>query len=247
MLTDYNANEIVAQINNEVINEMDIPEGYTVRTAGEQEDQKETMDFLIVAFGAALALMFFIMVAQFNSVSKPIIIFATVVFSVIGVLLGFSFTGMTISIVMTGVGFIALAGIVVKNGIILMEFIHELREKGEDLKEAIIDGGATRLTPVLLTASAAILGLIPLAIGMNIDFAGLFTHLDPNFFIGGESSVFWGPLAWTIIFGLLVTTFLTLIIVPCMYYTVERLKARFGRKGGTVEKRMEPVTQVPAE
>jgi multidrug efflux pump subunit AcrB len=247
VLTDYNANEIVAQINSQVINNMDIPEGYTVRTAGEQEDQEETMNFLIGAFSAALALMFFIMVAQFNSVTKPLIIFTTIVFSLIGILLGFSFTGMTISIVMTGVGFIALAGIVVKNGIILMEFIHEMREKGEDLKHAIIDGGTTRLTPVLLTAAAAILGLIPLAIGMNIDFAGFFTRFDPNFFIGGESSVFWGPLAWTIIFGLLVTTFLTLIIVPCMYYNVERLKGRFGKKGSLGSEKRIPATEVPAE
>ncbi len=231
VLTGYNANEIVARINGEVIDNMDVPEGYSVRTAGEQEDQQETMNFLAIAGISAILLMFIVMVFQFNSVSKPTIIFTTIIFSLIGVLLGFSLTGMTISIVMTGVGFIALMGIVVKNGIILMEFIEELRhQRGEDLKTAIIDGGTTRLTPVLLTASAAILGLIPLAIGMNIDFGGLFSRLDPNFFIGGESSVFWGPLAWTIIFGLLVTTFLTLIIVPCMYYNVERLKMKYGKK-----------------
>ncbi len=248
VLTGYNANEIVAQINNEVINNLDVPEGYIVRTAGEQEDQQETMNFLIAAFAAAIALMFFIMVAQFNSVTKPLIIFTTIIFSLIGILLGFSLTGMTISIVMTGVGFIALAGIVVKNGIILMEFIHELREQGEELREAIIDGGTTRLTPVLLTAAAAILGLIPLAIGMNIDFAGLFTSFNPHFFIGGESSVFWGPLAWTIIFGLLVTTFLTLVIVPCMYYNVERLKGRFIKKKPVAEKPRHLVAkEVPAE
>jgi multidrug efflux pump subunit AcrB len=189
------------------------------------------MNFLAIAAISAILLMFMIMVFQFNSVSKPLIIFTTIVFSLIGVLLGFSLTGMTISIVMTGVGFIALMGIVVKNGIILMEFIEELRhQRGEDLKTAIIDGGTTRLTPVLLTASAAILGLIPLAIGMNIDFGGLFARLNPHFFIGGESSIFWGPLAWTIIFGLLVTTFLTLVIVPCMYYNVERLKMRYSKK-----------------
>jgi multidrug efflux pump len=186
------------------------------------------------------------MVVQFNSITKPFIIFTTIVFSLIGILLGFSLSGMTISIVMTGVGFIALAGIVVKNGIILMEFIEELRQRGEDLKTAIIDGGATRLTPVLLTASAAILGLIPLAIGMNFDFGGLFTRFNPNFFIGGESSIFWGPLAWTIIFGLLVTTFLTLIIVPCMYYLVEKLKERFKIGSRAKAKAAEPQA-VPAE
>ena len=226
-----------------------MPDGYSVKTAGEQEDQQETVSFLIGAGLAALALMFIVMVAQFNSVTKPLIIFTTVIFSLIGVLLGFSLTGMTISIVMTGVGFIALGGIVVKNGIILMEFIEELRQRGEDLPTAIIDGGTTRLTPVLLTASAAILGLVPLAIGLNIDFVGLFTRLSPNFFIGGESSVFWGPLAWTIIFGLLVTTFLTLVVVPCMYYNVERLKNRFGRNRPPEVKTERPIrpVQVPAE
>ena len=226
-----------------------MPDGYRVKTAGEQEDQQETVSFLIGAGLAALALMFIVMVAQFNSVTKPLIIFTTVIFSLIGVLLGFSLTGMTISIVMTGVGFIALGGIVVKNGIILMEFIEELRQRGEDLPTAIIDGGTTRLTPVLLTASAAILGLVPLAIGLNIDFVGLFTRLSPNFFIGGESSVFWGPLAWTIIFGLLVTTFLTLVVVPCMYYNVERLKNRFGRNRPPEVKTTKPIrpVEVPAE
>ena len=249
VLTGYNANEIVAQINSQVIGNMQVPDGYSVKTAGEQEDQQETVSFLIGAGLAALALMFIVMVAQFNSVTKPLIIFTTVIFSLIGVLLGFSLTGMTISIVMTGVGFIALGGIVVKNGIILMEFIEELRQRGEDLPTAIIDGGTTRLTPVLLTASAAILGLIPLAIGLNIDFAGLFTRLAPNFFIGGESSVFWGPLAWTIIFGLLVTTFLTLVVVPCMYYNVERLKNRFGRNRPPEVKTTKPIrpVEVPAE
>ena len=257
VITGYNANEIVAEIN-KVIEGIDVPEGYNVRTAGEQESQKETSDFLGVAFGIAVAMMLFIIVAQFNSVSKPLIIFTTILFSLIGVLLGFSFTGMTISIVMTGVGFIALAGIVMKNGIILMEFIQELRDRGEDLKTAIIDGGTIRLTPVVLTASAAILGLIPLGIGLNFDFGGLFTKFNPNFFIGGESSVFWGPLAWTIIYGLLVTTFLTLIIVPCMYYNVERLKTwgkeRFSSKDKqsvsklkTAESEKEEEMEVPAE
>ncbi|MDJ1481235.1 efflux RND transporter permease subunit [Cytophagaceae bacterium YF14B1] len=250
VMPGYNANEIVGAINSQVLSSLTLPEGYSVKTAGEQEDQKETQDFLTIAFLTAVGLMFFIMVLQFNSITKPVIIFATIVFSLIGILLGFSLTGMTISIIMTGVGFIALAGIVVKNGIILMEFIEELRMRGEDLKTAIVDGGATRLTPVILTASAAILGLIPLGVGLNVDFAGLFTRFNPNIFIGGESSVFWGPLAWTIIFGLLATTFLTLVIVPCMYYNVEKIKDRFlkksgGRRSGVVTHT--PATEVPAE
>jgi multidrug efflux pump len=127
---------------------------------------------------------------------------------------------------MTGVGIMALAGIVVKNGIILIEFIDELKHRGMRTRQAIIEGGATRMTPVLLTASAAILGLIPLAVGVNIDFGGLFTHFRPNIYLGGESVAFWGPLAWTIIYGLLVATFLTLIVAPCLYLMRYRLKLR---------------------
>jgi multidrug efflux pump subunit AcrB len=230
VLTGYNANEIVQQIQ-QLIPSLDLPVGYTVRMGGEQEDQKETMDFLIVAFIGAVAFIFLILVTQFNSLSKPFIIFGTIVLSWIGVLLGFALTGMTMSIIMTGVGIIALAGIVVKNGIILIEFIDELRSRGYNTREAIIEGGATRLTPVLLTASAAVLGLIPLAIGMNINFVTMFTELNPHFFIGGDSSVFWGPLAWTIIFGLTISTFLTLIIVPAMYWVNERTRDKFFRKG----------------
>ncbi|HOY94494.1 MAG TPA: efflux RND transporter permease subunit [Catalimonadaceae bacterium] len=225
VLNGYNANEVVAEIN-QAIQNLDTPSGYTVRMGGEQEDQKETSDFLGIAFLMALGMIFVILVTQFNSVSKPFIIFGTVVLSLIGVLLGFALTKMTMSIVMTGVGVIALAGIVVKNGIILIEFIDELRNRGYGLSKAITEAAAIRLTPVVLTASSAVLGLIPLALGLNINFETLFTHGDPEFFLGGDSVVFWGPLAWTIIFGLTFSTFLTLIIVPAMYYAIERIKLR---------------------
>jgi multidrug efflux pump subunit AcrB len=225
VLNGYNANEVVGQIN-QVIRTMDAPTGYVIRTGGEQEDQKETQDFLGIAFLMALGMIFLILVTQFNSISKPFIIFGTVVLSLIGVLLGFALTHMTLSIVMTGVGVIALAGIVVKNGIILIEFIDELRNRGYGLSRAITEAAAIRLTPVVLTASSAVLGLIPLALGLNINFGTLFTHGDPEFFLGGDSVVFWGPLAWTIIFGLTFSTFLTLIIVPAMYYAIERIKLR---------------------
>jgi multidrug efflux pump subunit AcrB len=225
VLNGYNANEVVAEINQAVQN-IDTPSGYMVRMGGEQEDQKETADFLGIAFLMALGMIFVILVTQFNSVSKPFIIFGTVVLSLIGVLLGFALTKMTMSIVMTGVGVIALAGIVVKNGIILIEFIDELRNRGYGLSKAITEAAAIRLTPVVLTASSAVLGLIPLALGLNINFETLFTHGNPEFFLGGDSVVFWGPLAWTIIFGLTFSTFLTLIIVPAMYYAIERIKLR---------------------
>ncbi len=229
VLTGFNANEVVAEIN-KVVSGMDIPTGYVVKMGGEQEDQKETQDFLGIAFAMSLGLIFIILVTQFNSISKPFIIFGTVVLSLIGVLLGFALTHMTFSIVMTGVGIIALAGIVVKNGIILIEFIDELRSRGFGLSRAISEAAAIRLIPVVLTAASAVLGLIPLALGLNINFETLFTHGDPDFFLGGDSVVFWGPLAWTIIFGLTFSTFLTLIIVPAMYYAVERIKLRVAGK-----------------
>jgi multidrug efflux pump subunit AcrB len=198
---------------------------------GEQEDQKESGTFLGVAFLAALVLIYLILATQFNSAVKPLIIFATILLSLIGVLLGFMAFGMTFSVIMSGVGIIALAGIVVKNGILLIEFIEELRfKRGYDLKEAIIEGGGIRLTPVLLTASAAVLGLIPLALGLSIDFVGMFTELDPHIFIGSDSAVFWGILAWTIIFGLTFSTILTLVIVPCMYYISERIKQKWSKQ-----------------
>jgi multidrug efflux pump len=234
VLTGYTANEIVAQMNR-LISQIDIPEGYEMKMTGEQEQQQETADFLVLAFGGALALMFLILVIQFNSLVKPFLIFSTVIFSLIGVFLGFAISGMTMSIVMTGVGIFSLAGIVIRNGILLIEFIDELRARGLSIEESIIEGGATRITPVILTASAAILGLIPLAIGVNIDFASLFTHFDPKFFLGGDNVAFWGPLAWTMIYGLIVATFLTLVVVPSMYMIYLRVKKRFGFKGGETE------------
>lgn len=216
-------NGIVQQLNN-VIKTIEIPEGYDIKMAGAQEDQKETSDFLIVAFLGAIALMFFILVTQFNSVAKPLLIFSTIFFSLMGVFIGFAVFKFNFSIVMTGVGIFSLSGIVIRNGILLIEFIDELRERGESITEAVVDGGATRLTPVFLTAISAILGLIPLAIGLNIDFASLFTHGNPHFHLGGDNVAFWGPLAWTMIFGLVVATFLTLLVVPTMYMLAYKTK-----------------------
>lgn len=229
VLSGFNANEIVSQIN-QLVKTLDIPEGYEIRLTGEQEQQQETSDFLGLAFMGALALMFLILVTQFNSLAKPFLIFSTVLFSLIGVFLGYAITGQTFSIVMTGVGIFALAGIVIRNGILLLEFIDELRARGYDENEAIAEGGSTRITPVVLTASAAILGLIPLAIGVNLDFEGLFASLEPKFFLGGDNVAFWGPLAWTMIYGLIIATFLTLVVVPAMYTLYLKLKRRIGRK-----------------
>ncbi|RYE11827.1 MAG: efflux RND transporter permease subunit, partial [Sphingobacteriales bacterium] len=145
--------------------------------------------------------------------------------------LGVSIFGMTITIVMTGVGIIALAGVVVRNGILLVEFTDLLIEQGASLHDAVVEAGRTRMTPVILTATAAIFGLLPLAVGFNIDFVGLFTSFDPHIHFGGDNVAFWGPLSWTMIFGLAFATIITLILVPCMYLLRTRLKDRFaGRK-----------------
>ena len=174
----------------------------------------------------SIGLIILILVLQFNSISKMLIILSEIILSIIGVLLGFVIFRMEIAIVMTGIGVIALAGIVVRNGILMVEFTEILLKQGIPLKEAIIEAGKTRMTPVLLTASATILGLVPLAVGMNIDFVTLFTELNPHIFFGGDSVTFWGPLSWTIIFGLAFATLLTLILVPAMLLISETIKMR---------------------
>jgi multidrug efflux pump len=201
-----------------------IPPDVTIKLSGQSEQEKETQTFLGTAFAIAIGLIFLILVLQFNSMSKPFIVITEIFFSVIGVLMGYAITGMTIATIMLLVGIVGLAGIVIKNGILLIEFTDELRGRGMRTREAAIQAGKIRIIPVLLTAVATILGLLPLAVGFNIDFAGLFQHLRPNIFFGGDSVVFWGPLSWTIIFGLLFSFFLTLVMVPSMYLIAERLK-----------------------
>jgi multidrug efflux pump len=229
VLIGYNANEIVGQIDRS-LKRYKLPEGVSVKMGGEQEEQAETGAFLGNAMLISLGLIFLILVTQFNSISKPIIILSEIILSLIGVLLGFSIFNMEISIIMTGVGIVALAGIVVRNGILLVEFTEILLKQGMPLREAIIEAGRTRMTPVLLTATATMLGLVPLAVGLNIDFAKLFQEGNPHIFFGGDSVAFWGPLSWTMIFGLGFATFLTLILVPVMLYIVENFKARIGLK-----------------
>ena len=229
VLTGFNANEIVGKIDN-ALKRYNLPQGVTVKMGGEQEEQAETGAFLGGALMTSLGLIFLILVTQFNSISKPIIILSEIVLSLIGVFLGFSIFNMEISIIMTGVGIIALAGIVVRNGILLVEFTEILIGEGMPLREAIIEAGRTRMTPVLLTATATMLGLVPLAVGLNIDFELLFQTGNPHIFFGGDSVAFWGPLSWTMIFGLGFATILTLILVPVMLYLSENLKLRLGIK-----------------
>ncbi|OQP66025.1 copper transporter [Niastella vici] len=196
----------------------------TIKQTGEGEQQAETGAFLLKALVIALMIILFTLVIQFNSVSKPVIILTEIIFSVIGVLLGFAITKMEVSVLMTGLGIVGLAGIVVKNGILVIEFTDELRARGLKTREALVQAGKTRIIPVLLTAMAAILGLIPLAIGFNINFVKLFAELNPHIFFGGDNAVFWKPLSWTIIFGLAFAFFMTLLILPAMYLIAERLK-----------------------
>ena len=197
-----------------------------VAMTGQQEEQAETGAFLGKAMLFSLGLILLILVTQFNSIGKPFIILTEIFFSIIGVLLGTALFKMDMSIVMTGVGIIALAGIVVRNGILLVEFAEMERADGKSLWDATVNAGRTRMTPVILTATAAILGLIPLAVGLNIDFETLFSHGNPHLYFGGDSVVFWGPLSWTMIFGLSFATFLTLLLVPAMYLIAERLKRK---------------------
>ncbi|MFZ1312120.1 MAG: efflux RND transporter permease subunit, partial [Chitinophagaceae bacterium] len=231
---------MVAPINAALKNKIDdfkgkvrIPADVTIRQSGQSEQEQETQQFLGMALLIALGIIFLILVLQFNSMSKPFIVITEIFFSVIGVLLGYALTGMTIATIMMGVGIVGLAGIVIKNGILLIEFTDELRSRGYRTREAAIQAGKIRIIPVLLTAVATILGMFPLAVGFNIDFAGLFQHLRPNIFFGGDSVVFWGPLAWTIIFGLIFSFFLTLIMVPSMYLMAERLKRPMEKFYGT--------------
>jgi multidrug efflux pump subunit AcrB len=210
-----------------------IPPDVTIKLSGQSAQEKETNEFLVLSFFIAIGLIFLILVLQFNSMSKPFIVITEIFFSVIGVLLGYALTGMTIATIMVLVGIVGLAGIVIKNGILLIEFTDELRGRGMRTREAAIQAGKIRIIPVLLTAVATILGLLPLAVGFNIDFVSLLQHLQPHIFFGGDSVVFWGPLSWTIIFGLIFAFFLTLMMVPSMYIIAERLRRPMERFYGT--------------
>jgi multidrug efflux pump subunit AcrB len=242
VLEGYNANEIVAAIKEDMEN-FPLPASMTYEFTGEQAQQAEDMEFLSTAFLVALFAIFLIIVAQFNSVTFPFIIVLSVLFSTIGVFLGYALTGMDISVIFTGVGIISLAGVVVNNAIVLIDYteliVKEKKAKlglleqeylvEEDMKNAIIKGGATRLRPVLLTAITTILGLIPLAIGFNINFFTLISDLDPNIYIGGDNTAIWGPMAWTVIYGLTFATFLTLVVVPSMYWLIYKMKIKWSK------------------
>ena len=208
----------------QAIKNFKLPTNVSIKMGGSQEDQQETASFLGTALLISFGMILVILMALFNSIGKTLIILSEIFFSIIGVFLGLSLFHMTFSVVMSGVGIIALAGVVVRNGILLVEFSDMLLEQGLTIHDAVVEAARTRMTPVLLTASAAILGLIPLAVGFNIDFAGLFNSFKPHIYFGGDNVAFWGPLSWTMIFGLGFATVITLIIVPCMYLIRYNLK-----------------------
>lgn len=243
VLEKFNPTETVNKIKDAMEN-YSMPAGYIIAFTGEQEEQAEQMTFLSSALMIAVFLIFLILVGQFNSASTPFIILLTVLFSLIGVLLGLVIFRMEFVIMMTMIGIISLAGIVVNNAIVLIDYTEQLiaRRKEdlaidskarlpiEDLYNAIVEAGKTRLRPVLLTAITTVLGLLPLATGMNINFFTLISENDPQIYFGGDNVVFWGPMSWTVIFGLTFATFLTLVIVPVMFYILRRIRYRIANR-----------------
>ena len=237
---ETDAGAVVARIENSMKNYKDFPKGVKIDYTGQIEEEKKQMNFLVGAFITGLLLIFFILIIQFNSVSKPGIIMLAIFLSLIGVFGGLVLSGAPFVIMMTMVGIIALAGIVVNNGVVLLDYAELLirRRKLQDgipesdylplesLYETVVKAGKARLRPVLLTAITTILGLIPLAIGLNINFFTLFSSFNANIYMGGDNVVFWGPLAKTVIYGLLIATFLTLIVVPILFYLVTKFKMR---------------------
>jgi multidrug efflux pump subunit AcrB len=233
----FNATHVNDEIK-EALKNFKLPPTYTYRFTGEQEKQAEVQAFLTKALLIALSLITIILVTQFNSFAKPLIIMVSVLFSTIGVFGGIATFKMDFVVLMIGIGIISLAGIVVNNAIVLIDYIDLLknnqREKLglskdddlplEDTIECIKQAGKTRLRPVLLTAITTILGLIPMATGMNIDFGEMLASWSPNLYFGGENADFWGPMAWTVIFGLTFATFLTLVLVPAMYLVGNKIK-----------------------
>ncbi len=240
VIAGYNNNEVVQQIKDEMASGFRSDDRFNLRFTGEQEDQAKDMNFLGMAFLVAIFVVFLIIVAQFNSISYPVIVMSTVVFSTIGVFLGLIVFRMDFIIMMTMLGIISLIGVVVNNAIVLMDFARLLFERAQrklgldehtiipidESREALIIAGHTRLRPVLLTAITAVLGLLPLAIGLNFNFFTLFSELDPHIHMGGDNVVFWGPLSWAVIYGLIFATFLTLIMVPVMLLIVMKIKHR---------------------
>ncbi len=243
------AGAIVTEIQSAMEDFKDLPPGVKIDYTGQIEEEKKQMTFLVGAFFVGLGLIMLILIFQFGGISKPTIIMMAIFLSFIGVFGGLIITGWPFVIMMTMMGIISLAGIVVNNGVVLLDYMQILIDRKkvklgledkdllnrEQVAEVIVKSGKARLRPVILTAITTVLGLIPLAIGLNIDFFSLFSEFDPKIYIGGDNVIFWGPLAWTVIFGLIVATFLTLIIVPVLFNIVYRIKLRIRGAGKKVK------------
>ncbi len=243
VITGFNGNDIVDKIKTE-LKDYHINKEMNFAFTGEQEEQSKNMGFLVKALLIALGGIILILVAQFNSISKPIIIMVSVLLSFGGVFFGMVIFKNDFVIIMTMMGIISLAGIVVNNAIVLIDYTQllidrKLDEKGldengllskQEYLEVIVEGGRSRLRPVLLTAITTVLGLVPLAIGLNIDFFSLFIDYNPNIYVGGDNVIFWGPLAKTVIYGLIFATFLTLVIVPVMFFMLHKGKIKIKKK-----------------
>lgn len=250
------AGAVVTQIQNEMRSFENMPNSVKVDYTGQIEEQNKQMAFLMGAFFTGLGLIFFILIFQFNSISKPTIIMLAIFLSLIGVFGGIVITGSAFVIMMTMVGIISLAGVVVNNGVVLLDYAQLLIDRKkvdldmdedeyldiDDLLNTIVQAGRARLRPVLLTAITTIFGLIPLAIGFNINFFTLFKDFDPNIYMGGDNVVFWGPLAWTVIYGLFIATFLTLIIVPVLFFLITKFKIWLRRKTRPAIKEIDEIT-----
>jgi len=240
------AGAIVSEIQNEMVDFKELPSDVKIDFTGQIEEQNKQMQFLVGAFFSGLGLIMLILIFQFGSISKPTIIMLAIFLSFIGVFGGLMVTGWSFVIMMTMMGIISLAGIVVNNGVVLLDYTQILIDRKKvkldlddkalltmpQVTEILTKGGKARLRPVLLTAITTVLGLIPLAIGLNIDFFSLFSEFNPKIYMGGDNVIFWGPLAWTVIFGLIVATFLTLIIVPVLFNIVYRIKIRLRKWRG---------------
>jgi multidrug efflux pump subunit AcrB len=227
----YNSNATLGEVQETLAGfGASLPPGYMIQYTGESEEQDEASEFLSTAFLMALALMGFILISQFNSIVKPVIILSSVIMSTVGVLAGLMVFNMPFVIIMTGLGIISLAGIVVNNAIVLIDYIDILRERdGMDRRKALVQGGKTRFRPVILTATTTALGLVPLAIGLNFDFFGLYGALAPELYWGGDQAAWWGSMAVAVIVGIMFATFLTLILVPVLYSLVDDFTAFFRR------------------
>ena len=248
VLDGYNANEVVAQIQKEMVG-FETPSGCSVVFTGQQEEQAEQMSFLLKALIIALLGVVLVLIGQFNSISTPVVLMFSIIFSFIGVFLGLVVFRQDFVIIMTMLGIISLAGVVVNNAIVLIDFTVMLidRRKEElgipqggqlpwhELKKITIESGATRLRPVMLTAITTILGLVPLVFGLNIDFVNWFSTYDANFYLGGDNVAFWKPMSISIIYGVVFSFFLTLIMVPVMFVMLQKVKYRYVYKLPTTE------------